>query len=209
MKRTLWLACFAWLGCAAAPDAKGRDAREASDEPLVWLAAHTATAPTIDGQVDSVWQSAEPLTVVIREALGGGAPRTVVLRALHDGDSVYVLAQWPDATRSDMRDPYVWDPVKNVYARPSKPDDQFALEFPLTGDFRINMMTTESEFTADVWHWKAGRGNPVGWVDDKRHLIQGKPRGKARAYDMGGHETVYIARLMDSGKSSYSVKDAP
>lgn len=28
------------------------------------------------------------------------------------------------------------------------------------------MLTTIYEYTADVWHWKAGRGNPVGWVDD-------------------------------------------
>ncbi len=209
MKRMLWFTCLAWLGCAAAPDERDRGGGEASDQPLVWQAAHTSTTPAIDGQVDPVWQNAKPLTVVVREALGGGAPRNVVLRALYTADRVYVLAQWPDTTRSDMRDPYVWDPVKKEYARPTKPDDQFALEFPLTGEFRISMLTTENEFTADVWHWKAGRGNPVGWVDDKRHLIRMRPFAEARAYDLGGHEAVYIARPTDRGKGSYALKQRP
>jgi hypothetical protein len=103
----------------------------------------------------------------------------------------------------------VWDPQKKEYSRPSKPDDQFALEFPIEGDFQLSMLTTQSEYVADVWHWKAGRGNPVGWVDDKRHIISGKPIESARKYEMGGHGTVYIARLMDEGTPSYALKPKP
>jgi hypothetical protein len=122
---------------------------------------------------------------------------------------LYVLAQWPDTTRSDMRDPYVWNPQKKQYERPTKPDDQFALEFPIEGSFEINMLTTSSGYVADVWHWKAGRGNPVGWVDDKRHIIGAKPGVKSREYQLGGHGTVHIARPTDHGDSSYTVKPKP
>ncbi len=182
----------------------------AGDEtPLLWEAAYTTAKPSIDGVTDDVWSEAKPLTVVVREALGGTSPRQVILRALYTDDSLYVLAKWPDATRSDMRDPYVWDAKKKEYQRPTKPDDQFALEFPIEGDFQVNMLTTDSAFVADVWHWKAGRGNPTGWVDDKRHIIGQSPSAGGREYSLGGRATVHIARPTDEGEPPYTTKPKP
>jgi hypothetical protein len=177
--------------------------------PLLWESSFATTVPEIDGVVDDVWERSQPLTVEVREAFGGHNPRAVVLRALHTNERIYVLAQWPDTTRSDMRDPYVWNAAKNVYDRPSKPDDQFGLEFPLSGDFAVSMLATSRDYTADVWHWKAGRGNPVGWVDDKRHIISQKPIESAHEYSLGGHGTVYIARLADKGSPSYVLRPPP
>jgi hypothetical protein len=177
--------------------------------PLIWESSYTKTLPIIDGKIDKIWEQAKPLTVIVREAMGGDNPTEVVLRALHTDGTFYVLAQWPDTTESDMRDPYIWNAEKEEYERPSKPDDQFALEFPMTGHFDIRMITLVHEYTADVWHWKAGRGNPIGWVDDKRHIISQKPIQSGIEYSMGGHGNVYIARLMDEGTSSYSLKPKP
>lgn len=176
---------------------------------LIWESSYIKTAPTIDGKVDEVWEKAKSVTIMVREAMGGDNPVAVVLRALHSEDTLYVLAQWPDNTKSDMRDPYIWNAEKKDYERPSKPDDQFALEFPMTGKFDIRMLNIIHEYTADVWHWKAGRGNPVGWVDDKRHIISQKPFQNGVEYSMDGHGNVYIARLMDEGASSYSLKPKP
>ncbi len=181
----------------------------ATSTSLVWESSYTKTSPTVDGKMDKIWEQARPLTVVVREAMGGDNPTEVVLRALHTDDTLYVLAQWPDDTKNDMRDPYIWNEAKKDYDRPSKPDDQFSLEFPMTGEFDIRMLTIVHEYTADVWHWKAGRGNPVGWVDDKRHIISRKPIKNGVEYSMGGHGNVYIARLMDEGTSSYSLKPKP
>ena len=181
----------------------------ATSTSLVWESSYTKTSPAIDGKMDKIWEQARPLTVVVREAMGGDNPTEVVLRAIHTDDTFYVLAQWPDNTKSDMRDPYIWNTEKKDYERPSKPDDQFALEFPMTGHFDIRMITLVHEYIADVWHWKAGRGNPVGWVDDKRHIISQKPIQSGVEYSMGGHGNVYIARLMDEGTSSYSLKPKP
>ena len=176
---------------------------------LAWESTFTPEPPVMDGTLDEVWRRAAPLTVEIREAIGGQDPRPVILRALHTVDHLYVLAQWPDATRSDMRDPYVWNAAQRSYARPSRPDDQFALEFPLSGDFTVSMLANDQDYIADVWHWKAGRGNPVGWVDDKRHIISREPVEGALAYALGGRGTVYIARLMDAGSPSYVLREAP
>lgn len=189
--------------------------------PLPWQSHLTQTPPKIDGVVDDVWNTAKPLTVTVRKAMGGQKPRSVVLRALHTQDSLFVLAQWPDATRSDMRDPYVWNAGKQTYERPTKPDDQFALEFPIEGDFDLNMLAVGRNYSADVWHWKAGRGNPVGWVDDKRHVISSTPLpwaeelakkgggNNCQEYVLGKHAKVYIARLMDGGTPSYRAVPPP
>lgn len=208
---TLWSSTLAVSVSAggAGPQVASSATSTVDEQPLVWEAAYTTSPPTVDGTVDRVWDKAKPLTVVVREAMGGGNPRRVVLRALYTDDTLYVLSEWPDATRSDMRDPYVWNPQKKQYERPTKPDDQFALEFPIEGSFEINMLTTSSGYVADVWHWKAGRGNPVGWVDDKRHIIGVRPGVKSREYQLGGHSTVYIARPTDHGDSSYTVKPKP
>ena len=82
-------------------------------------------------------------------------------------------------------------------------DFQFALEFPLTGEFDVNMLAVGREYSADVWHWKAGRGNPGGWVDDKRHIVSPKLAPEAHEYSLGGRAKVYIARIMDQGIPSY------
>jgi len=178
-------------------------------EILVWESSYTKTPPTIDGKVEKIWEDAKPLTVTVREAIGGNNPRHVTLHCLHTDDSLYVMAQWPDDTRSDMRDPYVWNAENKDYERPSRPDDQFALEFPMTGQFAISMLSLSHEYTADVWHWKAGRGNPIGWIDDKRHIITQKSIQGGMEYSMGGHGVVYIARIPDEGTSSYFSKPEP
>ncbi|MDK1030876.1 MAG: ethylbenzene dehydrogenase-related protein [Planctomycetia bacterium] len=200
-------------GCKT-PQAKVNNTREgtgwtADPAPLIWESTYTKALPTIDGKMDALWRTAKPVTVVVREALGGDHPKPVVLRALHTDDTFYMLAQWPDTTKSDMRDPYVWNPDTNRYDRPSKPDDQFAIEFPIKGDFAISMMTVMREFTADVWHWKAGRGNPAGWADDKSHVISQSPVPNAKEHRLHGGRSVYIARLMDAGTPSYKKIPAP
>ncbi|MDN3513147.1 MAG: ethylbenzene dehydrogenase-related protein [Candidatus Brocadia sp.] len=177
--------------------------------PLIWESSYSKVTPTIDGKMEKAWEQAKPLTVVVREAMGGDNPTEVVLRALHTDDTLYVMAQWPDATKSDMRDPYIWNADKKEYERPSKPDDQFALEFPLSGNFDIRMITLTHEYSADIWHWKAGRGNPVGWVDDKKHIISQKPIQGGIEYSMGGHGIAYIARFMDEGTTSWFLKPKP
>jgi hypothetical protein len=181
----------------------------AQESPLLWTSTHIEVAPTLDGEMESLWSRAKPLPVIVREAFGGGTPITVMLYALHTDDAFYVLARWADSTRSDRRDPYLWNRDSNSYERPTTPDDQFALEFPLEGVFQVSMLPAQGSYTTDVWHWKAGRSNLGGWVDDKRHLISTTPIENALVYELGGYNTVYISRPMDSGTASYYVVPPP
>lgn len=59
----------------------------ATSASLVWESLYTKTSPTVDGKMDKIWEQARPLTVVVREAMGGDNPTEVVLRALHTDDT--------------------------------------------------------------------------------------------------------------------------
>lgn len=204
---TLLLAAFSVAGAMITwTEARADQPQHA---PLTWEASFTSTPPAVDGKADDVWSATEPLHVTVREAIGGGRPFSVELRALYTKETLYVLARWPDETKSDMRDPYVWNDGKKAYDRPSKPDDQFAIEFPLAGDFGISMLSMDREYVADVWHWKAGRGNSEGRVDDKRHIISRSATPNAKKYSMGGHGDIYIARLVDTGRNAYERRETP
>ena len=50
------------------------------ERPLIFEASYTPKPPTIDGQIDDAWAKAILLTVIVRDTLGGGSPRQVVLR---------------------------------------------------------------------------------------------------------------------------------
>lgn len=207
------LLVWSLTGCASDDDVENTNVEKTSgsdvNDPAVLVATYTAELPTIDGKIDRPWELASPLTVTVREAIGGADPRNVIMRALYTDEEFFVLAEWPDTTLSDMRDPYIWNAETKQYERPSKPDDQFAIEFPIDGDFEVSMLTTDNEYTADVWHWKAGRSNPRGFADDKRHLIRKNPVDGAKEYALGGRATVYIARPMDEGTPAYVRKEKP
>lgn len=187
-------------------------------DSLTWLATHVGETPVIDGKAEALWDRATPLAVTVRKAMGGHESKSVVLRGSYTEDALYVLAQWPDATRSHVRDPYVWNPTSRTYERPTEPDDQFAPEFPIKGDFDINMLAIASGYTADVWRWKAGAGNPAGRVDDKHHVVNSTPLAEELVKKAGGsyprnvfgkHATVYIACPLDSVTPSYRTVLAP
>ncbi|HIG40866.1 MAG: ethylbenzene dehydrogenase-related protein [bacterium] len=211
------LVFLSWILTGCAPDNTGKETvpsvrstvDSVGEDSAVLVAAYSTEAPTIDGKIDGLWQLATPLVVSVREAIGGADARQVIMRALYTDEQLFILAEWSDTTLSDMRDPFIWNAALKQYEKPSKPDDQFAIEFPIDGDFEVNMLTTDGEFTADVWHWKAGRSNPGGWADDKRHLIRKQLVKGGREYALGGHETVYIARPMDEGTPAYVRKEKP
>jgi len=69
--------------------------------------AHQVATVSLDGQADEAgWQDAQP--VEIQTAHGAnfdGTGTAVTVRGFHDGESVYLLLQWPDATASDVHLP--------------------------------------------------------------------------------------------------------
>ena len=59
------------------------------------VSQRVTSPPAIDGQVDAVWATAEPLRLPLTWGLDGTEHAfDVELRALHTGEAVYFLAQW-------------------------------------------------------------------------------------------------------------------
>jgi hypothetical protein len=165
------------------------------------LTAHAIDHPiSLDGQIDD-WQGVAGTVVSLSGA--GGADR-VELRAAIRGDRIYLVAIWDDPSESDLHKPYRWDEASHTYKKGDDMEDRFALSMRMSGDFTANKLDG-SEFTADVWHWKAHRSNPAGLAHDKWWRVSRTPFDKSRAFETPGGETVHLARPSDAGDQLYKV----
>ena len=157
----------------------------------------TAQPPLLDGDPgDSAWRQATPVRVHLRHGANlPGGETEVVMRALHDGQRVYLLCEWTDPTRSQKHVPLVktddgWRILQTAYRRADETlyyEDKLALmlapadplaavasihlgDQPLTGEpgapgGRGLHYTTDGGIL-DVWHWKSVRNGAQHQADD-------------------------------------------
>ncbi len=162
------------------------------------VAAKVDKPMMVDGDIGD-WNGIAGTVVPLK---GKGNVSSVELRAAISGDTIYILAIWPDSTESRLHKPYKWDAVAERYSRTKQLEDRFAFSFAMTGDFSPNKLDG-SEFTADVWHWKASRSDPAGIAHDKSWKVSASPFPKARKLTGPGGQTVYLARPSDAGDRLY------
>ncbi len=135
------------------------------------------------------WADARPLTIELANGVGFQDGRTTaILRALHDGNRLFLKAEWLDPNEDRRLRPWRrtqdgWEHLvtnpsdDNVYA-----EDKFSLIFPIEPNPWFNRFGCAASCHAgggrdygykgtprllDVWHWKATRTDPVGQVDDQ------------------------------------------
>lgn len=160
-------------------------------------------APSVDGD-DTDWKGV-PVTVV---SLHSTKPDSVVkaghvsVRGGTYGDRVFLLVEWEDDSADTVHKPWVWNRELNKYRKGPQREDRLAVQFSMDTDYSTNWRSGKA-FTADTWHWKASRSNPLGLAHDKSLIVS---RSKLlRAYKMpiadGNH--VYISRPSDSGDKLY------
>ncbi len=135
------------------------------------------------------WDGARPLVVELANGLGYQDGRTTVtLRALHDGNRLYMLAEWPDEHEDRVCRPWrrTEDGWKHLAIRPGgenvHAEDKLSLIFPIEPDPWFEQFGCAASCHVgggrdygykgtprmlDVWHWKATRTDPVGQVDDQ------------------------------------------
>lgn len=116
-----------------------------------------------------------------------GIDVTVLMRAAYTADNLYMLIEWTDPTNSNDQ-----NRRRFLYNGPNETggtvagwssqlnDDKFALAFDINaaadsgGTFAAKgctvgchgSMNPESG-SMDIWHWKASRSNPLGYVNDQ------------------------------------------
>jgi len=162
-------------------------------------AGYTATPPTLDGDGgDAAWAQAAELVVSVAGGKIGAVD--VTLKALYDGNDLFVLAQWPDSTLSI--DKNLWESDGSAWSK-SGNEDRLAILWDmgiagfeeqgcLVACHADGMRTNADGEIADEWHWKAARSNPIGYSDDK-YLDNSFEEGDVEA----GHHG-------DGGDSTYS-----
>jgi hypothetical protein len=139
------------------------------------------------------WDEAQPLQVQLANGNGmgtgmDGGRSPLELRALHDGNDLFVRAVWADD--DEEYNYWPWEKTDDgwEYMQTSAKDechcyeDKFSMVFPIQpdGDFeRFGCAASchvHEDFgwgykgtgrLIDVWHWKAARTGSVGQVDDK------------------------------------------
>jgi hypothetical protein len=83
-------------------------------DPL--LSIFTDAALAMDGDVEPAWERAPALAVPLHYGLHGDKQAgSLVLRSLHDAESVYFLARWPAKTHGG--EPDVWRNLMTVHWR--------------------------------------------------------------------------------------------
>lgn len=190
-------------------------------------AARVTVAPT--GIDDPVWNTIPPYRPTIVDVttgnlygegqlnmtgtfdgladFNGGNPPALELRAVHDGTSIYILAQWNDTTFNLDRDRWLFNgpadalkPAESAAGWTSqRNEDRVALAFEIEsasselgtfeevgcaaschdlGEDQLAMQPQTG--SVDLWEWKAARTAPLGYLDD-----QVSDAGGGRRHDAG------------------------
>ena len=161
--------------------------------------------------------------------LGGTGESLVEVRAVHDGQKIYLAVRWEDPTRSLRRTPLIKreDGWHHLASRVDLADvqdfyeDKLAIGFsrsPTFGSGESTYLGTNPlpgkpvpihglgyHYTApgnlmDVWQWKASRGGHLGRVDDQYFDVPREPTPNEAA----GKERYQAGYWNDPGKAFYS-----
>jgi len=196
-----------------------------------------AAGPTLDGTMKPLWQQATPLAVKLSggKNLPGGSTG-VTLRALQDGEKIYFLAQWNDATKSERRSPYqkqadgTWKQLKDDNDKGGDNnqyyEDKFAMIWAIkspgiekSGCFAGCHMGETKPYgnkylpageTGDIWHWKGVRTGTVGQIDDQ--YLDDTKYDKEKSPDAGRKSDKrdgggYNDNKLVDGKPQWALKD--
>ncbi|MBN1844048.1 MAG: hypothetical protein JW810_00065 [Sedimentisphaerales bacterium] len=159
----------------------------------------TSRAPRIDGVMEpDVWSFAEEITT-----LDGSSQRPITLRALHDGETIYILASYPDAAASTTHKSWTWDEAEHIYKPGPDREDAFVIKWLMQGESMSLQPDRCEPHTADIWFWKACRTNPAGYLDDKRHEVSLTELPDSLAIPSARYGRLYLGRPADAGRSAY------
>ncbi len=165
-----------------------------------------ANAPMVDGDDDD-WGDM-PVSVV---PLQKTKPDSVVeassvsIRGGTYGDRVFVFVEWDDRSEDTVHKPWVWNSQRNKYIKGPQREDRLAIHFSMDENYSTNWRSGEA-FTADTWHWKASRSNPLGLAHDKSLVISRSKLLRAYNLNIADGSSVYISRPSDAGDKLYKTK---
>ena len=166
------------------------------------VATRTAAAPQIDGdEADACWQQAG--SVIVHDVV---ANIDIVLKAVHDGENIYMLAEYPDADESRLHRALVWKPELKSYQNGPTREDALVLKWSMSGTDADLTLKSDRPYRADIWYWKAHRTDHAGFADDKiQHYTTTRDKKSLLLLSKSG-KVFYLLRKGDSGASAYKPK---
>lgn len=163
-----------------------------------------ASAPTVDGDAGD-WAQIPATTVSLHKTRPDSvvAAESVSIRGGTRGGRVYLLVEWRDQSADTIHKPWVWDADQGKYLAGPQREDRLAIHWSTDSSYTTDWRSG-NEFSADTWHWKASRSNPLGLAHDKSLTISHSKLVRAAKVQTasGGH--VYVARPSDSGDKLYT-----
>jgi hypothetical protein len=192
--RTIAVAGLAIAGIAVLANTSTNSVEANTQQSNELISQYVATPPQLDGVPESVWDGAPALTFPVVGGANAGSHQ-VSLKSVYSDDQVYFLVNWTDPTQSQQRYPWVkqedgtWKQLSNgksgdedIYYEDKLSFiwniDNSITGFNQAGCFATchagesgkaygNMYTPNPGEKGDIWHWKAVRTDPVGYVDDQ------------------------------------------
>ncbi len=195
MERWCSILAYAVSGCCIAAENHG-----------LFEATDLQSPPVLDGSC-SEWPAASMRTISLHPSYPGiktSVPAVDLYLGMDDAH-VYLCASWQDTTGDSEHKPYVWDEKKERYVKGAAREDRFAVQFEMSGDYTTDWISGNS-FTADIWHWKSVRSNPLNLAHDKMTQVSTTPLLRAWEGKARNGEKLYILRPTDSGTALYRTK---
>jgi hypothetical protein len=124
------------------------------------ISVKTATAPTIDGSIESSWNNAPKLSIVPTVPYPGnglfsgynGQTYPATLRSMYDSQYIYFLAEWGDANKSVFVATWYFNPTTQLWAQE-----------PTSKTFDSNGVVTRDGFGEDKFAmlWNIDNSTPL------------------------------------------------
>jgi hypothetical protein len=161
----------------------------------------TMDPPIVDGiDTDQAWQGVDPLVV-----FDPVADRQIKVRGVYDDEKMYFLVSFPDPDESRLHKNWVWDHGRNQYVMGNMREDVFVFKWSMGKEPVDLSIQSDDASRSDVWFWKANRTDPVGYADDKMHILsQIESRDSTRVVSKTGR-LMYLFRLEDTGRKAYEI----
>ena len=166
-------------------------------EKLV-ISKKVTTAPLIDGQIEDSWQQAQE--TVTYDAL---AETDIRIKSVYTDDEVFFLIRFKDATENRFHKKLVWDKSTASYKIGPTREDTVVLKWNLEA-FPVDLtVSSDQQYSADIWYWKSFRTDHANRADDKYQVYSSTPSKKGHRVISKKGRIFYLTRKGDKGRSAY------
>ena len=159
----------------------------------------TDTPPVINGVADdSAWE--QTIGVSVEDASG---EVTHNVMCSYDSANIYLVVDHLDSYANVEHKTQVWNKSEERYAQGPKREDTLTLKWGIDNATNDISISADTPYRADIWYWKAFRGNSTGFADDKFHIYSNEQIPRAKKLISKSGARYYLSRIGDKGQSTY------